>query len=262
MLYIFSSVPQTSQYAKSHGVEVSPDRKDTKRSRKASTSRDVFSDSSADEEAEEPRTPVTRSRTGSTPSKSPASPLPSAIPRKTGKSRQPPNVKKGTKVKNPPQKKITFDDVDSLSGDDEEEPSTSHFTPPRKKKCVKEKTSSVESKLAKKAASAGPKTYTLDFDEEEEDEENPGPADKGPKRKREREYNPVVQVLKERSGMLQKMSDTVMSLSNTADKDNDVDVLWAKTIAHHMKRMPQTVRDRFSVFVLQTAFDAIDGKWP
>ena len=107
------------------------------------------------------------------------------------------------------------------------------------------------------------KTYSLDYGDDEEEEEYPAPDEKGPlKRKREREYNPVVQVLKERSGMLQKMSDTVVSLSNTADKENDVDVLWAKTLALHMKRMPQNIRDRFSVHVLQMAFDAIDGKWP
>ena len=115
---------------------------------------------------------------------------------------------------------------------------------------------------SRKGQSGGSKGYTLDFAEEEGEEEAPPGEEKVQKRKREREYNPVVQVLKERSGIFQKMSDTVMSLSNTAEKDNDVDVLFSKTIAHHMKRMPQGVRDRFSVFVLQTAFDAIDGKWP
>ena len=72
--------------------------------------------------------------------------------------------------------------------------------------------------------------------------------------------------MKERGKVFEKLSEQVNKVATVAaaprDDLADADYCWSRTILHHMKRMDTSVKDRFSVFVLQTAIHAVEGKWP
>lgn len=75
----------------------------------------------------------------------------------------------------------------------------------------------------------------------------------------------LLEVLKERSQIMHKMSDTVASISKVAIKpppEDSAEMLWAKSLVLQMSRMNETVKDQFMVHVYKLAMDAISGKFP
>ena len=109
------------------------------------------------------------------------------------------------------------------------------------------------------------RSFSVTYDEGVEPIEDLTDEEPKAKRKRDRE-TPLMSVLKANSGILNKMSDSVSALSRTQTSTpatpDDADRLWALSLVQHMKRMDQSVKDKFVLHVMKTAFEAISGEWP
>jgi hypothetical protein len=83
-------------------------------------------------------------------------------------------------------------------------------------------------------------------------------------RHHKRKDNPYLEVLQERSKIMEKLTDNIAAVSSaTLKSDMDTaDSLWARSLVMQMSRMTQDVKDVFMVKVFKMAMDAIAGKLP
>lgn len=104
-----------------------------------------------------------------------------------------------------------------------------------------------------------PKTYPLyglEGDDSSFGSGNP------PAKKKTSGDNRLAQVLEGRSQIMEKFQDTVSKISEAslaAKEEETPDLLFAKSIAHQMKRMSDDMKDRFMLQVHKLAVDAIHG---
>lgn len=85
------------------------------------------------------------------------------------------------------------------------------------------------------------------------------------KQRKKGQSNAIVDIMHERTRMMDTMTKSVAAISQGAvskPPEDNCDMLWAKSLVLLMARMKQEIKDQFMVFTYQTAMDGINGKMP
>lgn len=87
------------------------------------------------------------------------------------------------------------------------------------------------------------------------------------KKKRKQPDSNMLQIMQERSKLMEKMTESVVTFTQSAIRGEgssveSADVLWSKSLVLLMGRMQQDIKDKFMVYVYKIAMEAIQGKLP
>ena len=119
------------------------------------------------------------------------------------------------------------------------------------------------SKTKTDTAKVAQKTYRVDYSSDDLPwYEKQGQDYRKYKVEKAKEKVDLVEAIKKKTEALEGMAGKMADISQDMKKvdSEDPDMLWALALVPHMKRMPQSKKDRFMVFVLGKAFDVIEGK--